>query len=105
MQKQFSVQTQLQLAKYYMETERAKTEWRHVILKIGKPCKDPNGGKSGHQVRAQNLISNVQVQLFIEKSVIENQNVGAIRELLLKAGANVPENEVHMYFQIHDKQQ
>lgn len=98
----FNLETQLALAKYYVENERSKAEWSQVVLKIGKLQKDAEGAGK-YQICAVNAATNAQVRLFVDAAVVESQHVGRMSELLAKAGVKVAARDLNMYFLIHDR--
>ena len=98
----FSIQTQLNLAKYYIENERNKLQWSQIILKIGKGTKDA-AGKRVFKISALNAISGSSISLVVPAHVIEGQKVKEMRQLLTKAGCAVAANDVSIYFLVKER--
>ena len=95
----------MNLAKYYLETERSKLVWSQVFLKIGKAVKQSHQTQKEYIVNAENAATGAKVKLLVDQSPIQSQDVPKIAKLLSKQGMQVNSQNLKLYFLIHSSPQ
>ena len=96
----FPLQTQIDLAKFVVESERAKQIWSHIILKIGRAAKAGDFAKKQYEVTAVNAATNAQVRLLVDAEIVLTQSSEKIVDLLLDKGVVVDKARAKVYFLI-----
>ena len=87
---------------YYLDTERRKKEWKHVLLNIFyKKIRDDEGNVC-HMVKATNSNSDEYVTLKIREEWLEEQNHAEI-ENLLRPMVRLAPKDVVFYYVISEK--
>jgi hypothetical protein len=84
------------LAEYFLENEKLKEQWKHIILVVGRRKRGENG-LLGNFVTAINVTNDRRANLFIESHVLDEQNIPEIEVILRKAGLQLAESNVSIY--------
>jgi len=65
-----------------------KTEWRNIILEVGRPIKS-SVGILGYVVSATNAATNANVELFLEETTIKDRDESKIIKKLRTKGVSL----------------
>jgi hypothetical protein len=97
--RQLHMEAQYMLAEYFMMNEAKKHEWRHILLIVGKKTRD-SSGVSCNNTMAINMQNDKRINLLIESSLIDSQEVQQIENVLRASGVQLAQRDVSIYLQI-----
>lgn len=86
--RQLHMEAQYMLAEYFMMNEAKKQEWRHILLIVGKRTRDANGVWCNN-TQAINMQNDKRINLLIESSLIDSQDVQKIENVLRTSGVQL----------------